>query len=291
MREGNFMPDLPPDNDDNFKNDLRNPAAVKICPNQNPLIRFADHDWWINYHWSKATGSYVWGGKDPNEPVFGTIFDPRIIETGPDFVRLWTRQPDPNRFPPPPGGTAVWRTSEIVLVDKMKYGHYLVTARADNGSFSDFDPQTVFGLFSYQNSTAPSGMNIHREIDLLEVLRGGGSNAQFTLQPWDYNPHPWDPFTIPPNTPVVTAVLRWVEEGGQPSAYFHLFLGDYTLANHPPWNNAFRNWNGGNFPSLVPRWTPTSCVRFHMNLWLMHGKTPSSGREQSVTITRFQIGV
>ena len=150
LREEKIVPDLPPDNENDFNNNLRNPAALAFCPNNNPLITFAGHDWWINYHWSKETGPYVWGGTDPKVPDFDTIFDPKIIEPGPDSVRLWTRRPDPIRFP---HGKPVWRTSEIVLVDKMKYGHYLVTARADNGSFSDFDPQTVLGMFSFQAST------------------------------------------------------------------------------------------------------------------------------------------
>ena len=124
---------------------------------------------------------------------------------------------------------------------------------------------------------------------MLEVLRGDASNAQFTLQPWNYNPHPWDPFVIPPNTPVITAILRWVEENSQPRAYFHLFLGDYTLEKHPDWDKAFRNWSADSFLNLVPRWTPTSCVRFHINLWLMHGVPPASGKEQSVTVTRFEM--
>jgi hypothetical protein len=277
---------LPPDNDDHIKN-ISNKEANKFCPNGNPLIKFAGRDWWINYHWSKKTGPFVWGGDNGSEPLFGTIFDPKIIEAGPDFVRLWTKRPDTSRFPV---GKPVWRTSEIVLVDKMDYGHYLVTARADNGSFSDFDKQTVFGLFSYQHSNAPSGANVHREMDLLEVLHGDKSNAQFTLQPWSHNPHPWDPFMLPANTPVVTLVLRWFEEAGKPRVDLHLFIGDYTLKDLPGlWGQEFRAWHPSDkFGDLVPRWTPTSCVRFHMNLWLMHGKEPSSGREQSVTITRFE---
>jgi hypothetical protein len=171
----------------------------------------------------------------------------------------------------------------------MTYGHYLVVARADNGSFSDFDKQTVFGLFGYQHSNAPSGANVHREMDLLEMLRGDDSNAQFKLQPWTHNPHPWDPFMLPANRPVVTLMLSWAETNGKPHVNMHLFRGDYTLEDHPPWKSAFRLWHPTEkFGDLVPRWTPTSCVRFHMNLWLMHGKEPSSGREQSVTITRFE---
>ena len=89
---------------------------------------------------------------------------------------------------------------------------HLVTARADGGSFSDLDPNAVFRLFHLPvfGSPAFSGRNIHREIDMLEVLRGGSSNAQFTLQPFD--PPPIHGIHLPcPEYPVITIVNDWVE--------------------------------------------------------------------------------
>jgi SAM-dependent methyltransferase len=72
-----------------------------------------------------------------------------------------------------------------------------VTARADGGSFSDPDPNAVFGVFTYQYSEAPpsQGPNKHREIDMMEVLRDASSNAQFTLQPT--NEITWGIFGVP----------------------------------------------------------------------------------------------
>jgi hypothetical protein len=271
---------LPPDNDDHFNN-IYNNDANSYCPNGNPLIEFSGYKWWINYHWSQETGTYVWG----DGGTFNSIFNPKIIEQDGNNVRLWVSNPTS------PG--QAWQTSEIVLVDKLGYGRYLVTAWADGGSFSDLDPNAVFGMFTYQYSEAPrdQGENIHREIDLLEVLRGGSSNAQFTLQPWSHVPTPWDPFTIPPNTPCITAMLSWEahENGVVVSTTMHLYLGDYSLETLPPLESAWRIWRPAQqgFGALVPRHTDASCERFHINLWLMKGNAPA--REQSVTLTRFQF--
>jgi hypothetical protein len=268
---------LRPDNDNHMRN-IQNPEANGYCPNGNPLISFANRNWWINYYWSKATGTYIYG----DNGNFQSIFNPKNIERVGDGVRLWIRSPESSDKP--------WQTSEIVLVDKLGYGRYLITARADIGSFSDLDQNAVFGIFTYQYSNAPGTDNVHREIDLLEVLRGGKSNAQFTLQPWEHKPTPWDPFTLPPNTGVLTIVLDWIVGGGfETYLHFYLFRGDYALDTLPPLSSAWRRWapRSLGFGNLIPSHTDTSCERLHINLWLMHGKPPAS--EQSVTVTRFQF--
>jgi hypothetical protein len=267
---------LPADNDDHIKN-MQNPEANSYCPNRNPVIKFAGYDWWTNYHWSQGQGTYVW------EP-FKSVFDPKVIQQDADGITLWIK--------PPENGQEVWKTSELVLVPKLGYGMYVVTARMNGGSFSDLDPNAVFGIFTYQFSEAPAGhgANKHREIDALEVLRGGSSNAQFTLQPFgDSPPHPWSPFMIPPNTPVITSVMLWNEEqnGVITVAHMYLFAGDHDVNNLPPWDSAIHNWKSEGFSSLIPRHTATSCERLHINLWLMHGVAPAA--EQSVKITRFQF--
>jgi hypothetical protein len=271
---------LPYDNDDHFAN-TGNEEANSYCPNNNPFITFAGRQWWINYHWSKESGTYVYG----DGGTFKSIFNPKIIEKDGDAVRLWIRPGEPNE---------AWQTSEIVLTEKLGLGRYLITARADCGSFSDLDPNAVFGAFTYQYSEAPpeEGPNIHRELDMLEVLRGGSSNAQFTLQPWSFIPTPWEPFMIPPNTPVITAVLDWrTYEVVNRGADFTLYRGDYSLKNLPPVDQALRFWaprkTSEKFEKLIPSFTPSSCARFHLNLWLMKGNAPAT--EQSVTVTRFEF--
>jgi hypothetical protein len=156
---------------------------------------------------------------------------------------------------------------------------------------ADLDPNAVFGFFTYQYSEAPpsQGRNIHRELDMIEVLRGGSSNAQFTLQPFDPPPNPWYPFTLPNNTPVITIVTDWyIDPGLNLAATCAVFLGDYSLETLPPIPKAYALWspNQHGFHDLIPRVTATSCARIHINLWLMHGQAPS--QPQSVTVTRVQ---
>ena len=267
------------DNDDHIKN-MQNPEANKYCPNGNPVLEFAGRQWWINYHWSLKDGIYT-------DDQFDSIFDPKIIKPTSDGVQLWIKEP---------GQYDRWQTSELVSVEKIAYGRHLMTARADGGSFSDLDPNAVFGFFTYQYSDAPpsQGRNVHREIDMLEVLRGGSSNAQFTLQPFDPPPNPWHPFTLPKNTPVITSVTDWgMDKGNRLAAIYAVFLGDYSLDTlpSPPWDqSAYALWspNQDGFHDLIPQVTATSCARIHINLWLMHGKAPA--QEQSVTVTRVQYG-
>jgi len=269
-----------PDYDDDshfFDSNVYNVGAIGYCPDSEPLVSFSDHQWWINYHWTQETGTYQY------EP-FKSDFDPKVIEVSDDGIRL---QILPGKNPD------VWRTSEIVLMEKLGYGDYLITARADDGSFSDLDKHAVFGAFIYQYSEAPpsNGKNIHREIDFLEVLRGDNGNAQFTLQPYDPAPHPVSFFKIPRNTQIITIINRWcVNPGSTPQSKFYCYSGEWSFENPAPQDALIAEWSPADIPEaskLIPDHTDSSCERLHLNLWLMHGKAPS--KPQSVTITRFQF--
>ncbi len=261
------------DDDSHFsKANIFNPEATRYCPNNNPLIRFAGRDWWINYHWSQNTGTWA------DEP-FKSIFDPKIVKAATDHITL--------QILPNPANPSAWLTSEIVLLDKLGYGKYLITAKTDAGGFADLDAHAVFGAFLYQYSEAPpdQGPNIHREIDFLEVLRSGEGNAQFTLQPWDGTGNTVKYFKIPPGQNTITIETHWYPSANGLMSIFHCYLGDYTLANLPPYNEAVGFWRAEN--RFVPQHTAASCERLHINLWLMHGAAPS--RPQSATITRFEF--
>jgi len=266
------------DDDSYFQpRNTNNPEAVTYCPRGDPFITFAGRRWWINYHWTQSQGTYAY------EP-FKSIFDPKIIQRTAKGVQL---QILPGNDP------AVWRTSELVLMDKLGYGKYLITAEADGGSFSDLDANAIFGAFLYQYSEAPpsNGPNTHREIDFLEVLRNGGGNAQFTLQPYESNPHPVKFFGIPAGTKAITITNHWyVDPGLNVVSYFACYAGDWSLANPPPEQNLIAKWMPSDVPGikpLIPHHTDTSCERLHLNLWLMHGAAPSG--PQSVTVTRFEF--
>jgi hypothetical protein len=73
---------LDQDDDPHMAHDwIFNPEAIQCCPNNNPLIDFAGYKWWTNFHWSKESGPYVWGGKNPNEPVtLSRILDHSQVE-------------------------------------------------------------------------------------------------------------------------------------------------------------------------------------------------------------------
>ncbi|GLS17424.1 hypothetical protein GCM10007874_04390 [Labrys miyagiensis] len=266
------------DDDSYFQpSNTRNPEAVKYCPGRDPFITFAGRQWWINYHWTQRSGT--WAG----EP-FNSIFDPGIIQLTDKGIRLQILPSNkPNEC----------RTSELVLMDKLGYGKYLITVEADGGSFSDLDPNAIFGAFLYQYSEAPpsNGANIHREIDFLEVLRSGEGNAQFTLQPYDHNPHPVNFFKIPPKTEVITIYNHWhIDEGLNRASYFVCYSGRWSLGNLPPPEAAIASWmpsNHDGIKDLIPDHTSTSCERLHLNLWLMHGAAPSG--PQSVTVTGFEF--
>lgn len=284
--EGGASPSITQDDDPYMSHDnIFNDKAVTYCPpdaqypNGDPLISFAGHQWWTNFHWSETTGPYVWGGDDPNQPQFGTYFDPYLATASTDGSTATLQIQPPNAA----SGTS-WRTSELCLMDNLGYGRYLVTASTDApGGFPGLDPNTVFGVFTYQvTDTGDESPNIHREIDATEVLhRSQPGDAQFMLQPYNPDPVPGVFFTLPTDTPVVTVVLSW--EVAPKYAYFGLWTGDYDwdgITKYKP----FQTWEAQNteFNNLIPshRWE-----RFHLNLWLMHGAQPAG--PQAVSITRF----
>jgi hypothetical protein len=95
---------------------------------------------------------------------------------------------------------------ELVSVGKAAYGRHLVTARADGGSFSDLDPNAVFGVFTYQYSEAPPSQGrTFIAKSTCSRFCAVSSNAQFTLQPWDLPPSMVSIY-LAQNTPVITIV-------------------------------------------------------------------------------------
>jgi hypothetical protein len=264
--------------DDHVKN-MFDPDANSYCPNNNPVLNAFGEDWWINYQWSKKTGTYA------GEP-FNSIFDPKIIEKVNDGVTLWIRQPDIQQGPN-------WRTSELVLTGAKGektagMGTHLATVRADSGSFSKFDPNVVFGFFIFQyDKSAPP--NIHREVDFIEFINNGGDNAQFMLQPFNWKGgDSVSGFRFPaPDCSVVTIVASWDKGGTLPVANFYCFLGDYSLDTLPAYSSAYQRWDGvdAGFGELIPG--GAGFQRVHFNFYLMGGGAPPSG-EQSVTVTRYE---
>ncbi len=260
-----------------------NPQAIQCCPSNNPLIDFAGYKWWTNFHWSKESGPYVWGGKNPNEPEMGTVFDPYLVTIYKSTELELAIEPPNNKY-------KSWRTSEVCLMDNLGYGRYLASAGTGmTGGFAGLDRNVVFGMFTYQFTAAPpiEGPNVQREIDALEVLRGANSNAQFMLQPWDSRP-PGLYFNIPQGISNITVTLDWLPDAKEPGkkvATFAVYQDRYSFATLPPLEKALAKLDATNsdFKNLIPS---HGWERFHFNLWLMHGKAPQ-GR-QEVVITGFE---
>jgi hypothetical protein len=254
-----------------------NPEAIRCCPNNNPLIDFSGYKWWTNFHWSKETGPYVWGGKDPKIPEMGTVFDPYLVTKYKGTELKLAIEPPNDKY-------KSWRTSEVCLMDNLGYGRYLVSAGTGE-DFAGLDPNVVFGMFTYQFTAASlsEGPNAQREIDALEVLRGANSNAQFMLQPWDNRP-PGLYFNIPPKTSVITVTLDWyLDSSRQKVAKFAIYEGKWTFDTLPREALAHLDATNSAFKDLIPS---HGWERFHFNLWLMHGRAPQGSQE--VVITRFE---
>lgn len=266
------------DDDSHFRDNTKNPKANQNCPNDNPFIEAFGHKWWINYHWSEKTGTYVYG----KDGVFRSNFDPRIIKTDGksidlNIIRGQQEQDDS-------------KTSEIVLADKLGYGHYAVYATMQNGSFDTLDPNAVFGIFTYQYSNAPSGVNVNREIDCLEVIspdQKKQGHAQFTLQPWTMNA-PRLQFSLPKNMKGLTSYMRWGPGELECRLYQNWASIDDIIRNDIP---PVESWmpsksDPAGTKKFLPDHTDTSCERFHINLWLLFGKRPKEN--QSVKIESFE---
>jgi hypothetical protein len=287
----------------NNTNDNTPNGANSVCPKNDeypdgdPFVTFGDHagspmKWWINYHWTSQSGTYA-------NDWFNSNFDPKqFFQLSGNELTL--RAFDPND-PHDPKISCI--ASELVS-EALAQGTYtfLVTARVDQGgispSFAFLDPNVIFGIFTYQWGGADPNdtPNIHRELDLLETVNAEwaqvdvpGSNAQFTVQPWNANSSPpnypnLERLTIP-DTRYLTAVMFHNLQGLLGVTY-QLFAGNYSLDDlakkeNPP--APFATWQ---VPTdYIP--PDGGCPRFHINLYLAKGTPPQ--KEQRITITRIQL--
>jgi hypothetical protein len=300
--------------------DITTPEKNELCPNNQPLIKWATKNWWVNYqcNWSeewKKWWTYVWGGGD--EPQYNCNFDPKRFF-------LWTSDPkdqvpllELKAFKPP--GDEAWIASEIVLEDLLGYGHYLVTAKTA-GDFGNLDPWVVFGIFTYQwgdaNVAQEGGDNRKREIDLLETIAGerqtyDNNNAQFALQLATANRENGliggQRFTIPANTQYITVYMQRVrptKDSPRGEVIYKCFAGDYILADvrgnkvTPLLGGTWEVKRNSPYYDKVPLHTQVSRERLHINLYVPGGgydkdtksynpdKAPKS--PQSVYLKRFQ---
>jgi hypothetical protein len=195
---------------------------------------------------------------------------------------------------------------KIVLEDILGWGSYLVTARAENGTFADLDPNSIFGLFTYQWGIAdPNSVdgkyNPHREMDLLETIsqkaQGHPGQAQFALQLASDSDGSIQRFSYkidekPIEPEYITAVMTWWSSPDpvyDRSVHFAVYNGDYSFEQLPG-AVLLKQWKvGEGNPELMNKvsiHSPSSKERFHINFYLWGGKPP--GSPQAVRLTRFQ---
>jgi len=312
--------------DEDNLNDQNINAGRAACPNNNPFIMLPSTingaatktKWWINYWWGQnewKSGTYVWGGKNPNVPDFFSDFDPKKFfeqdgQTGALKLKVYW---DKNRINPGTGQPdPMWITSEMVLAsldginygNKGRYGHYAVVAQG--ADFGNMDPWVTFGIFTYQWG-AGQLKNPQRELDLLETISTAqqelDGNAQFAVQPADNKPKPTGTalhrFEIPKNTPVITAYMHWGDPMGLQPTEFRIYAGDHTISDitYPDsqlvplakWDITYTG-DGKEWYDRIPT---TLNERMHINFYVPHGgyngsPTPPKDKVQEVLIKRFE---
>lgn len=151
-----------------------------------------------------------------------------------------------------------WYSTEVALTDPLGYGDYVFTTR---GRLDTLDPQTVLGLYVWEYGpcydTAYLWWNPYNETDI-EFSRwgvGGGPNAQYVTQPYDW--------------------------GGNRLQFTMNFSADEVTSHAFRWRPdriEYRSWRGGpnaeTPQSTVRTWTYTGPhiprpdqPRVHLNLW------------------------
>jgi hypothetical protein len=276
------------------------PLGGKFCNPSSCLVDFAGYKWWTQYHFDPNNGWFYNGGLQ-------TIFAPQNVSVDAEGLHLKITRQDLG------DNKIKWTGTEAVAVQNsdgtqanLGFGTYLVSMRVKSApSWSQLDPHTALGLFTFQKDKTGDENNPYREIDLAEVSRWGDpctaspswlceGNAQFAIQKWNI-PGPGDPrnvkrYTIADNVPEITLVMKWT--AAQQPVTFKQYNGRFTLETLPPNpDNMFTTAEAQN------RFIPDSdCQRFHMNFWMGNfGRAvnalnpgPKNGQPQDVVITNFQ---
>ncbi len=172
---------------------------------------------------------------------------------------------------------STWYSTEVALTEALGYGDYVFTTR---GRLDTLDPQTVFGLYVWEYGpcwdTGYLWWNPYNETDI-EFSRwgvGGGPNAQYVTQPFDW--------------------------GGNRMQFSMSFTADEVTSHAFRWRPdriEYRSWRGGpneeTPQSTVRTWTYTGPhiprpdqPRVHLNLWQF---TAPPGVTQEVVIQDFQF--
>lgn len=167
-----------------------------------------------------------------------------------------------------------WQCAEVISKKSFGYGTY----RFDIANSTQFDPQIVWGLFTWHDTDTAYH---NREIDI-EFSRWTKKeddkekeNAQFVVQPYE-RPENIRRFTIPAEVAASTHSFTWLPDQVQ-------FQSRRLTAQPPKPEDTLQSWTyrGADIPK-------PGGEQLHINLWLFRGKPPTDGKEQEVVIQQFR---
>ncbi len=223
------------------KADLIDPATRSAATVRT--IAFSGRDWWVK----DGAGSKV--GPGPN--LFSASASNVWVDSA-GRLHLRLRRT-----------SAGWTCAEVVLFESLGFGSYRWVI---DSPVSDFDPQIVLGLFTW-NGSDPAYHN--REIDV-EFSRWGDSraptNAEFTVQPSSTAGNV-SRFAVPSGLGRTVHEFRWQDASIAATS----LNGTQTLASHT-------------FTDGIPQ---AGGENVRMNLWLFRGRSPKQGAE--VVVNHFEF--
>ena len=169
----------------------------------------------------------------------------------------------------------IWHAAEVTSQQRMGYGEYVFRVRTPP---KDLDHNVVLGLFTYSGGAA----YFHREIDI-EFSAWGVSSApilgQYVIQPYT-NPGHMLNFDISQVKAPASYSFKWSE--GRIDFSSWVGYGPRPEGGSPEIISA---WSFAD-PKAVPKPSPN----VHMNLYLVKGEVPPSGRGLiAVTIDSFEF--
>jgi hypothetical protein len=171
--------------------------------------------------------------------------------------------------------TGQWSSAEVFSDADLMYGTYKWKVQ---GRIDQFDPNIVFGLYSYGG---PSGSN---EIDI-EVSSWGEKvakpyNIHYTTYPGHLN-----------GTSRIHKSKRFDLRGSQTTHWYTwtpkkvIFGSQHGFRDVPTAQRFFVFVTSPQFTEDMPK-TP---IRVHMNLWLWGGHAPFNGKDVEVIIKEFSF--
>jgi hypothetical protein len=167
-----------------------------------------------------------------------------------------------------------WNCAEVIARDSLGHGTYRWYV---DGPVDNFDPNVVFGLFTWSDDPAYT----HRELDI-EFSKWGQvanpNNAQYVVQPFE-PPQNIFRFLIPPGIGTSTHSFKWAPR----LVSFQSLRGHYTAP--PDASFVIRQWPYDLVAGIPLRGDETPRI----NLWLAGHAPPINNQEVEVIIKRFEF--